>query len=346
MTIAWTTGEPVVGTVEYGLDTLYGAVAGGPAATREHVVTLTELSAGTAYHYRLLLDGVPVEGDHVFETFPSEPESPFRFAVFADGGTGGAAQRQVAAQIAASSAALVLIAGDVVYSYGTAAEITAHYFKPYAGLIDRSVFYPVLGNHDVRTQNGKPLLDAVYLPTNDSDGTERFFSFDYANAHFVGLDSCSDLSSGSLQRAWLDSDLSTSAAAWKFVYLHRPPFSSSYHGSSMDLRASLEPIFDKHHVDIVFAGHDHDYERTYPLASAVVVGADEDPNYSSPAGVVYIVTGGGGDTLYASGASYFTAFSKSVFHFVQVDIEGLRLELRAIRTDGSTLDQMTITKTP
>jgi hypothetical protein len=345
MTVAWTTGEPALGAVEFGPDASYGSRVDGGAPTTDHVLEIAGLDPGAEYRYRVLLDDVPEDGDHAFRTSPADPSTPFRFAVFGDCGSGSANQRAIATQVAAWAPALVLIAGDVVYESGTPSEITARYFEPYAELIDGIPFLPSLGNHDFRTDRGQPLLDALVLPTNDEDGTERYYSFDHGNAHFAAVDSNTDLGPGSPQHAWLDADLSRSSATWKFVYFHHPPYSSSKHGSSLEIRRSLGPLLEERGVDVVFNGHDHDYERTLPLQAETVVGAAEDPDYTDPPGVIYVVTGAGGHTLYPSGRSAFTAFSRSVYHFVAVDISGPNLALKAVLADGSVLDAMTIAKT-
>jgi 3',5'-cyclic AMP phosphodiesterase CpdA len=204
----------------------------------------------------------------------------------------------------------------------------------------------VLGNHDVKTKGGKPLLDALYLPVNDQDGTERFYSFDYANVHFAGLNSNADMPPDSDQAIWLERDLAASPAVWKLVYFHHPLFSSSSHGSNLKLRQELEPLLDRHHVDLVLNGHDHDYERSFPLREAEVVDAAQEPDYLDPQGAVYVVTGGGGKDLYGKGKSYFTAQSESVHHFTRLEVNGFHLTLTAFRMDGSLLDHMTITKMP
>ena len=82
------------------------------------------------------------------------------------------------------------------------------------------------------------------------------------------------------------------------------------------------------------------------MMSEQVVQAGEEPDYTDPQGTVYVVTGGGGRSLYASGKSFFTAFSESSYHFVRVDVDGLELRLEAIREDGSPLDHMSIRKSP
>jgi 3',5'-cyclic AMP phosphodiesterase CpdA len=67
------------------------------------------------------------------------------------------------------------------------------------------------------------------------------------------------------QLDWLDAALKDSREDWKIAYFHHPLYSNaSRHGSSVDLRLLLEPIFLKYGVQVVFSGHDHVYERLKP----------------------------------------------------------------------------------
>jgi hypothetical protein len=81
----------------------------------------------------------------------------------------------------------------------------------------------------------------------------------------------------------------------------------------------------RHQVDLVFSGHDHDYERTVPIG-----------------GVIYVVSGGGGKDLYEAGRSEWTAFSRSVRHAVLVRIDGRSLSLEAIEPDGAVFDHLNL----
>jgi 3',5'-cyclic AMP phosphodiesterase CpdA len=234
--------------------------------------------------------------------------------------------------------------GDLAYDHGTTLDVLEKFTVPFAPTMARTPLYAVLGNHDVDTENGKPFLDAVVLPTNPVDGTEHFYSFDWGPCHCAALDSNADLSVGSPQRTWLDADLSASPARWKFVLLHHPLWSSSSHGSSPALQASLSPVLEAHEVDVVFSGHDHDYERTFPLVGPTPANAGQEPDYASPPGPVYVVTGGGGKGLYPAGAGTFTAFSESAFHVTVVDVLGPTLTITAVRLDGTVMDRASITK--
>ena len=67
------------------------------------------------------------------------------------------------------------------------------------------------------------------------------------------------------QQTWLDKELSASNSKWKIAYFHHPLYSSgATHGSEVDLRTIIEPMFRKYNVNVVFAGHEHFYERIKP----------------------------------------------------------------------------------
>ncbi len=255
---------------------------------------------------------------------PAANES-LTFAVVGDTGTGGSAQAAVAGLLERTRPDLLLITGDVVYPDGGYDSYGPKFYAPYRDLIKTTPILPVLGNHDVMTGDGRPYLDNFRLPHDNPQETERYYSFDAGNAHFAALDSelyhADDAGSAREQKAWLEKDLARSDMPWKIVFLHRPPFSSSHHGSDEKIRDDLRPVFERYGVNLVFSGHDHDYERTTPIG-----------------GVTYVVSGGGGKELYPAGKSEWTAFSRSVHHAVRVRIEGDRLKLEALRPDGRILD--------
>jgi hypothetical protein len=92
-------------------------------------------------------------------------------------------------------------------------------------------------------------------------------------------------------------------------------------------------------VSVVFAGHDHDYERTHPIrAGAVSTIAD--------GGIVYYVTGGGGAPLYSVGADWWTAAARSAYHYIRGELVACRLTLRAIDSAGVEFDTYVVDKLP
>ncbi len=344
--VAWRSTATVAPAVEWGATPSYGSLATGPPGTA-HEIALAGLAPATTYHYRVLLDGTPAGGDHAFRTPPTDPAAPVRFAVAGDTGSGCAAQMKVISRIEEMNPDFVLLAGDLAYMGGTPVEVRTRMMWPFAELLATRPVFTALGNHDVVTGSGAPLLAAVTMPTNSVDGSERFFSFDWGAVHVAVLDTNSDVSSASPQIAWLAADLgAASGARWKVVVFHNPVYSSSKHGSSPLLQATVAPLCDAHHVDLVFTGHDHDYERSHPMRAGAVTDASGGPAYVNPAGTIYVVSGGGGKDLYARGTSTFTAYSESVHQAIRVDVVGGTLSLTPVRADGTTMDPITVTKTP
>jgi hypothetical protein len=171
-------------------------------------------------------------------------------------------------------------------------------------------------------------LDAFDLPHNNPANSEKYYSFDWGNAHFTALDINDGPSQAQL--AWLQSDLAATHQRWKFVFYHQAIYSSGPHGYEpyiIGKRAVLAPIFEAHHVDVVFNGHDHDYERTQSIN-----------------GVVYIVSGGGGASLYNVNPQSFSAYAESTYHAVLVDVNGCALNLQAVKPDGTVFDTLVLNK--
>jgi 3',5'-cyclic AMP phosphodiesterase CpdA len=199
------------------------------------------------------------------------------------------------------------------------------------------------------------------------------FSFDYGDAHWTILDAnpYMDWTSPRL-RAWLDKDLAAAKSArWRFVALHQSPFTSSLvHINEQQMRLVAD-LFEKHKVDLVFSGHSHCYERSYPLRFAVdksipikrtpvceVKGSFQlDKSFDgkvdgTPDGVIYVVTGAGGARL-TLGRQLNRPFTLQPYtqrliaqphSFTLCEISGAKLRLRQISDTGRELDTITIDK--
>ena len=347
MTIAWRSFELTEPTVVYWTENGLPSTRPSDGPGTEHVIELDDLLPDTAYFYQLQHDGRSVGEVHNFWTAADSPDAAIRFGVFGDFGCGCPAQYQSIGVLNDSQPDLVLTTGDNVYYSGNAREVRQNYFVPMASLIDHVPVYPSLGNHDVITGNGSPFLDSLYLPVNDADGSERFYSFDRGNCHFISLevtDRVGDLSPGSRQYQWLVRDLERTAATWVICYFHHPLYSDSSHGDGPLLQVHLAPLFDEYGVDVVLSGHDHTYQRTYPMRGGLVLDDQMEPNYTDPQGTIYVVTGGGGATLYGLRPSQRLAAGESRRHVVIFDVVGNELNLSAVDHNGSVFDRMKITK--
>ncbi len=327
--VVWQTATVGDSVVEYG-ETGYTQVVSSTTPVTTHVVSLAGLSAGTTYQYRIGT-GNTLLYTSTLATAP-DPGGVFDFVMVGDSGTGSQAQHDVAAQMDALDPDFILHLGDVIYPKGEAANYQPYFFNPYQDLLDGAPIFPSLGNHDYQTSDAQPYLDVFYLPTNNPLGTERYYSFDWGDAHFVALDTTPPRYADSAMLQWLHSDLAATTAAWKFVYFHHAVYTSGPHWldpTRPEMQATLEPIFMQYDVDIVFNGHDHDYERSKPQN-----------------GVIYIVSGGGGANTYPVLPQSFSAYAERVHHTVQVQIDGCILSLRAFNKDGAVIDQIALAKCP
>jgi hypothetical protein len=248
-----------------------------------------------------------------------------RFAVIGDSGTGGPAQYGTAARMAEARRQFpfdfVIMLGDNIYGGTSPADFKRKFEDPYRPLLDDDVkFYAALGNHDQTNER-------LYKPFN-MDG-KRFYSFKRGNAEFFALDSNY---MDPQQLDWLNRQLDGSHSAWKICYLHHPLYSHGRaHGPDLDLRRVLEPLLRQHGVNVVFAGHEHSYERLQPQH-----------------GIYYFVLGNSGQLrfhdlkLSAETARGFD--SDRTFALVEIDQD--QLHFQVVSRAGQTVDSGVIRRAP
>jgi predicted phosphodiesterase len=214
---------------------------------------------------------------------------------------------------------LTLHTGDLVTAGSSDADWDC-FFAIERPLLNSSVFLPAIGNHEETDQR---YFDLFALP--EGSGTEEYYRVKYNQALFLVLstETMSDLTQDTAQNAWLEASLAEADAdpdiSWKIVAFHQPAFSSSFHGSREDIQSAWHQLFVDYGVDIVFSGHDHNFE------------------HSLVDGVHYVVTGGGGGPLHPAGSSPWTIYSESEYHVVVVDVDSELLSATAYRTDRSVL---------
>ncbi|WP_426732447.1 metallophosphoesterase [Myxococcus faecalis] len=347
--IAFRSGVSCTPFVRFGDGSLLARTATATVAGWRHAVKLEGLRPGQSYGYSVEACG-SVTGLRTFRT-ASAPGTPrVRFTTMGDFGTGGSAQSKVMAAMNKPEwrGEFLVALGDNAYASGTDQEFQDRMFKPMAALLREVPVFPVLGNHEYVTSQGQPYLDNFYLPANNPAKSERYYSFDWGNVHFVALDSncaigmaSSDRCSASAQQAWAEQDLAASKLPWKVVFFHHPAWSSGEHGSQLTVRRAYAPMFEKHGVDLVLTGHDHNYERSKPMKGDAVAP-------SGTRGIPYVVVGSGGATLrsFPSSQPSWTALrDNQVYGFMDVIVDGGTLTARLITSTGTVRDTLTLTKT-
>jgi hypothetical protein len=355
--ISWATSSAGASQVRYSLDQSYGNVVAAINSTYNskawHSATITCLTANTTYYYKVYTGGYDLTPwpEITFTTAPASPAGRFTFVALGDSRPGDASSepsqgaRGVAAEMERHSFDLALHTGDIVYRGGICSgsdsswnQYIRAYFNLYRESLGHTPFYPSIGNHELGGGDCsyQAYTNVYSLPQNAPAGREEeYYSFDWGNAHFVALDVNQNYRAGSIQYNWLVNDLQTSTQPWKFVFFHYPAYSSGSHSSTTEVQTQLVPIFETYGVDVVFNGHDHDYERTYPILNNACTTPED-------GGVVYYVTGGGGASLYPPNGKWFTAYSASRYHFLRVEVNNCRLRLDAIDTAGAVFDSYEI----
>jgi 3',5'-cyclic AMP phosphodiesterase CpdA len=239
------------------------------------------------------------------------------FAVIGDSGTGDRAQYDVAQQMAAVHARvpfdMVVMLGDNIYGSHTPRDFDQKFERPYKPLLDAGVrFYAALGNHDRETNR--------FYPAFNMQG-QRYYNYAVRNVRFFALDSDQ---LDDRQRSWLEGALHDASEPWKVCFFHHPLYSDGgRHGSQVDLRVVLEPLFTKYGVNVVFSGHDHVYERLKPQK-----------------GIQYFVSGAAGQLRRGDvrpSALTAAAFDRDQ-SFMLVQIAGNELGFEAISRTGQVVD--------
>ena len=248
---------------------------------------------------------------------PNKKDS-LHFAVIGDSGTGDRNEYEIARQMVAFRAkfpfAMVLMLGDNLYGGESPQDFKAKFEEPYKDLLAAGVkFYATLGNHDDPKQR-------FYKPFNMNG--QRYYTFKANDrVRFFVLDSNY---MDPEQLNWLAKELKGSNSPWKICFFHHPLYSSGkQHGSDVDLRRFLEPLFLEYGVKVVLAGHEHFYERLKPQK-----------------GIYYFISGGSAKLRHDNIAR--TNLTAKGFdqdnHFMLMEIDGDTLHYQTISRRGATID--------
>jgi len=240
-----------------------------------------------------------------------------RFAVIGDMGTGDSPQYQVAQRMLEFHQkfpfTFAIMLGDNIYGGKTPADLQKKFEIPYKPLLDAGVqFYASLGNHDDTNER--------FYKFFNMNG-QQYYSFKKGNVHFFALDS--DYLDPK-QLVWLEKELANAGTGWKICFFHHPLYSSgAFHGSSTELRTILEPLFLKYGVQVVFAGHEHVYERLKPQK-----------------GIYYFTEGASGELRFGNlrKTDLTAAGYDKDRSFLSVEISGDDLSFQAISRTGVTVD--------
>ena len=358
-----------------------------PSNTVQYEARVTGLKPAERYFYAIYDKDkriTPADASYQFTTHPTiGSKKPVKFWVVGDSGTGGAMQKAVhegmQKYMESSKLDFYLHVGDMAYRSGTDPEFSRNFFNMYEPTLRNTVCWASMGNHEGQTSSGEtqkgPYYDAYVLPTKAeagglASGTEAYYSFDYANTHFICLDS-HDLDRRPLgaMAMWLKADLQKTKADWLVAFWHHPPYTKGSHDSDreqqlIEMREHIMPILEGSGVDAVFTGHSHIYERSMLIDGAyatpstnqgvVLDDGDGDPKgdgaYKKSAGLaphngtVQVVTGHGGTGLRRKSNHPLMSKVIMLHGSMIMEIKGDKLTGEMIDVHGAVLDTFVIEK--
>jgi predicted phosphodiesterase len=278
------------------------------------LVTLSLVNAQTA---KTGTNGKSAINSSVTLNLPNKQDS-VRFVVIGDTGTGTHQQLELAQVMLRYHQVFpfefVLMMGDNMYGGEKAVDYKQKFENIYRPLLDQKVkFYAALGNHDESNQR--------FYEYFNMEGQE-YYHFKKGNVSFYSLNSNY---MDKKQVDWLKEKLATDTTTWKIAYFHHPPYSSGgAHGSDTKLREIVEPIFVKHGVSVVFAGHEHFYERIKPQK-----------------GIYYFISGSGGKLRQGDVKEGSPLTEKAYdrdMSFMLIEINDKQMHFQVISRKGETVD--------
>jgi predicted MPP superfamily phosphohydrolase len=302
------------------------------------IAIFTILSIGSAYaeksntidtnSIQQNLDNTPIATDKM-------SSSSFNIAVAADWGCKEDAKK-TSKNIQDKNPELVIAAGDL--SYKGQGDCWENIISPFESKLKVS-----MGDHEYHdTEGGKTGVVNEYL--NPLDIVKTYYSFDLNNVHFVFIDPYLDYKPGSEQYQFIENDLKTASTNtntdWTFVVEHIPMYTSpSKHSANSTIRDIYHPLFDKYGVDLVFSGDNHNYQRTFPLkynnqdnsgdsSTNPIISNKDKNNYNADTGVIYLITGTAGRSLYEikEQAPFVAKQDDKDFGFLNIDIDNQSLK--------------------
>jgi predicted phosphodiesterase len=244
---------------------------------------------------------------------------------------------------------LVLALGD--FSYSSTSDCWINEIRPIWSITKIN-----FGNHDVEN----PTLENSYL--NSFGLSKQYYSYKAGNVHVLTMSTEQNFAKGSPQYNFVLKDLenanSDPSIKWIIVTMHIPLYASPNTcgapgcSGDKDLRDSYHQVFDKYGVDLVLAGHVHNYERTYPLTynsqnpSNPTITSCDKSTYTNPDGEIYAIVGTGGENLHGlSDKSYFVSTQQdSKFGILNLHMSADSLEAKFIDNSGLIFDRFTINK--
>ena len=391
--VRWQTNKACQSKIRYGASMAYGSEALQSSLVKDHEIQLTGLEPDKIYFYTFGSDSVDFGGgiDFFFKTaLPAGSEKPFRVWATGDFGVNGPGQWATRDAMEVYCRKLRpdfwVWMGDNAYDKGLETEYTQNVFDVYSSQMKNIPFFPCLGNHDYANVGylsaqalgvNFPYFNMFSCPSQGECGgvpsqSEKYYSFNYGNAHFVVLDSYGSQNvPGSSMYNWLKNDLDDNQQKFTIAVFHHPPYTMGTHNSDnsaedINMRTQIVPLLESRNVDLVLNGHSHTYERSmlvkghFGLENELVdsmlidTSAGNVPYYfnnheTGKSGTVYLVCGvsgqGGPVSVQPSWPhALMKRYSKTLFGSILLDFNHDTLVARFVASTTQVMDSFKIVK--
>ena len=378
--VKWQTPKEEIGCVYYGVEVPSQKLC-EDASSQYHRVELIGLDKATKYNYKVASGSFCIDNEgRSFVTLNDDVNMTQHIWVQGDSGNFNDAQQEVyKAMLTYLNGRKIdtwLMLGDNAYRSGTQKQYNKGLFNAFTKVIKTNVVWPVIGNHDARRW---AFYDVFEFPVDGesggvASGSEKYFSLENGNVHFVLLDSeTEDRDADGDMAIWLKKDLAANTKLWTIAIFHHPPYTKGSHdsdsyydsrGRMVQMRENILPILEEYDTDLVLSGHSHVYERsllshkhygysdTFDASKHVV--QDDLHNYKkchekvSFAGTIYNVAGSSSESSH--GVNPFNIkhpmmpFSFFSSGSLLITADAKKLEVEMVMRDGEVLDKYTIEK--
>ncbi|NDC42876.1 MAG: T9SS C-terminal target domain-containing protein, partial [Chitinophagia bacterium] len=282
-----------------------------------------------------------------YTTAPDPATNNYSFGALGDCRTSPTVLTTISNLVTARHPALCLFNGDLTLTGISASEYNT-FFAADSNFLEQNLVLHAEGNHDATS----PVTFSNLWNLPITNGTNLYYAVRYANGLFVTINSCNPTDGAML--TWLHNTLSAAAAdstiTWKVVSFHHPFFNVGSHSGDMNAyRTTIWKEFDDHGVDMVFNGHDHNYQRSKPVNLSVSSSAPV-ANFGSNAGEgrLEIISGGAGASLYSRGSSadaWAMNVFNSTYNYVYTTVNGCTARITAYNSSNTIIDTVTLAKT-
>jgi hypothetical protein len=336
--IMWTTDTASTSTVEYGTTPSLGSSTTNTTSDTNHRVEVTGLTPNTKYYYRA---GTAGHWSNIYE-FKTSPDGdePFTFLFYGDhrpsaGTTVPAEVTQLHDLMVEEDAQFIISGGDLIQDEPYNRQSFVNFQIETDRLHHNACYWVVTGNHDYPSH--KELEKFYEWP---DENLQKYYSFDYGNAHFTVLNSERGFNMGDDsftlmteymitkdQFEWMKADLAATNKKHRFVLTHRPIFPASWRATDSNetaLNLFVQALED-YNVEAILVSHDHLYAR-YEVGS-----------------ITQIISGGGGaplshDLIYDR---YATEKARLTHFFTRADVNGDEVTWTTIDINGVVFDTWT-----